>query len=322
MAALDATLPDLPREVLLRVLTHHADDVRTLCAAACLSRGWNDAAHDRTLWRAPDLGSGDLGTPAAWLDAHHLRSILATGGVEELDLTRCAASGITAHEVADALEGAPPLRRLRVRGLPPGDVPPGAPANAVARLVAALRPEDRNTFRALDAVSGWACGAVGETRQPCGRLCGALDVVCVDCRLIACEACASSYKEHHRIVLPKTCNHLCAGCWDDFFMGEVYTCEACAPDAARSLCLNCYRTCCGRSAWGCELSHSPLCFACADRLFQTCDVCRNEFCTDCLALKCQSCGRAFCHDCAQTTTDVSECCALAISAYKTARQPS
>lgn len=103
--------PELPPAALARVLRHHVGDVRTLCAAACVARGWRDAARAPPLWRAPDLRDERL---ARKLDARRLRFLVSSGGTQVLDLTK---TGSTTADVWVALSGAPPLDALHVRGL-------------------------------------------------------------------------------------------------------------------------------------------------------------------------------------------------------------
>jgi hypothetical protein len=108
--------PALSADTLIAVLRALNGDVASLCAAACVSRAWRDAALHPSLWRdfSACFGDGDV---AARLTDARLAALVtrARGGLERLHLSSCTA--LTAFGVVAALRGCPPLTTLRVRAL-------------------------------------------------------------------------------------------------------------------------------------------------------------------------------------------------------------
>jgi hypothetical protein len=101
-APLEAYAPELPRDVLLRVLTPLAGDVATLAAAACVASAWRDAARDRRLWRTLCFAQPRV---AARLNNARFATLVvrAGGALERVDLAGCC--GVSARGV-----GYTPLR--------------------------------------------------------------------------------------------------------------------------------------------------------------------------------------------------------------------
>lgn len=291
------------------ILLHHKNDVEMLCTAACVARAWRVAARQPSLWHEPMLN----GYQKYELDRERLSFILATGGVQVLDLSDTSGPFklITALDVADALAGAPQLLQLRIAGLRRGE----APVDPVTRLAACVR--DAQT--GLDVVG--SCAAV-ISGTPCGRLCSQKQLRCEPCGLYACEPCACSYgggrrlydvpdeergKKGQPLLLVQGCNHLCVGCWtsdEDF-----YDCDRddhggqCQDDADASdcsareesddgqprplnqFCWNCLQYC----DVNCE---SRYCFACSDRAGFGCEC--GRWCCFNHAGRCKVCDRVVC----------------------------
>ena len=212
--------------------------MRTLCAAACVSRAWCAGAASERLWRAPRLDEALAQT----LDEETLTLLLAARGrhIEELDLTGCARGALTAQHVTVALTAAPAprLRALRVAGLFAGRLPDadlvsdsdsdggGGRDPVVSRLAAAL-PEGA----VLDAVRGVRCGGCLPTDfmyvfRDCSCLCAPQQLRCEACGLYGCDDCVSRFTRG----LPPSdfdeCEHLCHACWRPLGT-RVHECARC-----------------------------------------------------------------------------------------------
>jgi hypothetical protein len=252
----------LPAPALARVLTYCGGDVRTLCAAACVSRAWREAAADPALWRVlSGLGRcaalRDHAGPHAALADARVASLVARAGpgaaIELLDAHKCAAVSLTGLQLA--LAGRQITRELRVGGMssraPP--VPRGGTQvdarthvrEALARLCQLLAPGARQRTvvlcqYAIDGVStcpGFLC-----TRPD--------DVQCEYCNEVWCHVCMEAYSEE------AMCRHECQNC------GELgYELERCPM-------------CCRRERFGtCPACHL-MCLLCQD---EGCASCFYEF---------------------------------------------
>lgn len=137
MSGLDLHVPVLPVECIFNILTRVIEGaptpgcdgcpVQTLCAAACVSRAWRDAAADPSLWRSLVFTSSPRAT-RPWLTDARLAQLVrrSEGGLLALDITGCAWPAVTVAGVAAALAGYEgKLSRMALDGvvLPPGDKP-------------------------------------------------------------------------------------------------------------------------------------------------------------------------------------------------------
>ena len=191
-AAPDA--PVLPTPALKCVLSHCDGDVRTLCAAACVSRAWRDAAAEQTLWcvlsglcRCAPLRS--LRPPHAALADAGVANLVSRAGpgaaIELLDAYQCAA--VTVDGLLQALAGRLITRELRVRGV-----------SSRARSVSGALLQSRDPLPRLRALL--APGARMDATELCqyetgtwrceGILCARPDdVSCDDCDAVWCHLC-------------------------------------------------------------------------------------------------------------------------------------
>jgi hypothetical protein len=202
--------PELPAEVALRVLWHHAGDVPTLCAAACVARSWRAAAGEPRLWR--DLRWGHA---VGRLTDERLAALVAraSGSLSSMQPFHDDTE-VTDFGVADALEGlAAPLARLHVHGVHTGyayedgeeDEHPG-----YTTLRALVRSDS-----SLDISRGAICSGPpdpdGGFTLLCSRACNDNDQVCEHegCGDVLCATC--EYEMFQR-KLP-TCEHVCACCY-------------------------------------------------------------------------------------------------------------
>ena len=201
-----------------------ANSVRALCAAACVSRAWRQVTRDPSLWRV--LDSHSLARRLAHrLTVPRLKFLLSTGGVEELRLGRERAWQLTGHDVADALEGAPPLWVLCVSGLKAGrrfDAT-GSRGDPVRRLRKLL------ALRQLDVRGTCVFG-------DCGRLCDKHERHCAPCNLFCCDSCVKKCRPVH--VMP-SCDHICRTCWTQPEVGEyLFPCTLCDSEGFCPECLD------------------------------------------------------------------------------------
>lgn len=240
----------LPGDVILRVLHHHAGDVRTLCAAACVGRAWREAATVPSLWtqlkalplrtaveltderlaaliarargclEALDVSNAlrltDEGLRAALLQPHALVAFTAGYGCDQL----------TAQGVARALAAQNGRMRLLVtRGLACApnfplldDERGGGWYEECTGIIAALQ--------ALVAPDGVGLDGMLFCEHPCARLCGAEDI----CSSVGCDAVVC---EEHREA---DYFMLCSGCFELFcddcltLRGQCADCDLSSSD--------------------------------------------------------------------------------------------
>ena len=238
----------LPVETVTRVLAHLYGDVRTLCAAACVSRAWRDAAAEQTLWACPRLrprlaerltderlaalvkrARGSLrclDVSGAWqiTDAGLLAALQQAHAVSEF----CADAfcrRLTARGVARALEAQRGrMALLCVDGLDCGQAPP---ADSGLRAAA----------HAFHTACATVVKSLGELLEPGGNLEG--DKVCYGegedgwCQVLCdrsrlCEDCALPFCEkRHGKVLRR-----CAEC-DKLLCGACRNGKWCMPCRCR-----------------------------------------------------------------------------------------
>ncbi len=285
-------------------------NVPALCAAACVSRGWRDAAADPALWQT--LGSLPRRVAARLTDAR-LRALVARAGgalrcIHLSDCTQLTDKGLkaalaperalaylciagcrklTAKGVAAALAGKQ-LVLLRAHGVATTRSGNEAAAErAFAHVQSLARSTDVSTV----------CSAETPNGLPCLRLCGSArrGGACSLCEDAVCEFCCIAGR------LPK-----CHACGARF-------CEPCAEDmAGLTDCDECGRRFCPRCALCDHVAGGfPICdkcgvvFACAGcmayvvrRPFRSCAACEAALCGACLrrdaAHGCGRCGATFC----------------------------
>lgn len=272
-----AYAPELPVEVLRCILAHHANDLATLCAAACVARAWRSATRAPSLWRLVSSQAEDSDRLVTRLNAARLRYLLSSGGTEVVRLSRCDL--LTAHDVADALVGQPPLRELHVAGMAHGVAPRGAHADALLRLRAAVQDE-----QGLDVLGGGICAAMERHGgASCRRLCMPDKRRCGPCALFACDACSNDL-----VVPPARCPHLCSVCWHQPIDGTLTACLDCRHvfGLALHMCGECTLVCNVCLDTACR-EHHAICAACE------LPHCRREAC----ATRCEACGEVCCASC-------------------------
>lgn len=281
----------LPPSLLLRILTPHAGDVATLCAAACVARAWRDAAFTPRLWAdmcmSPRVASRLTDARLAMLTARAGDSLLY------LDLSR-GRSSLTARGVLRALREHR-LASLRVRG-----VRSSGGELALDEVKDADSASPLALFRSLLLSGGSLDLDVAATctlrpispldAKPCGRLCASQDVSCPDCSTYVCVAC----KLKHKRWRPR-CTHLCYECLAYSEDDDHFWCEMCR----RAFCGDCQPLleCCA-----CEF---VCCHACAELYSVSCSRrgCRTSYCLSCaedgFLQSCGDCGNAYCQNCAR-----------------------
>jgi len=281
----------LPPSLLLRILTPHAGDVATLCAAACVARAWRDAAFTPRLWAdmcmSPRLASRLTDARLAILTARAGDSLL------HLDLSRVRSS-LTARGVLRALREHR-LASLRVRGVRSSGGEPALDEVKEADIASPLA-----LFRSLLLSGGSLDLDVAATctlrpispldAKPCGRLCASQDVSCPDCSTYVCVAC----KLKHKRWRPR-CTHLC------------YECLAYSEDDDHFWCEMCRRAFCGdcQPLFECCACEFVCCHACAELYSVSCSRrgCRTSYCLSCaedgFLQSCGDCGNAYCQNCAR-----------------------
>jgi hypothetical protein len=299
-----AFAPELPPDILGRILALRAGEVATLCAAACVSHAWHDAAMQPRLWR--DLCNFELvpvtryrGPRMVPLTDARLatlvqRALGADGcGLERLDVRNCEL--ITARGVVAALRGAHQegrLRELRVKGII-SDADAGAD---VIDLLRTFLREGHYRGGFVDVHEHLLCNAdVGAPGAPrlCSRLCDS--TLCEECGIIRCSWChAPSYMHDFAGTLP--CEHICSdcGCCAEYLL----PCERCEHSDD-----NDKRLLCGECVCFCDTCPTRFCIKwCLDSYGELCCCCSRTFCDGCAfdagQLEfCNDCSECFCNDC-------------------------
>jgi hypothetical protein len=291
----------LPVDVLRRVLLPHAGDASTLCAAACVAKSWHHAATQTpSLWRQLRLKGAAL---ERLTDERLVRLVARAGGeLEQLSGLFEPDTRVTVRGVAAALRGhAGKLTQLTVRGVK-RDAEVGASAADVEALLRSFLRDDGDA--SLDVTRcAFCCAYVDREDEddedeeykgdnPCGRLCSReRDLVCAECEVVYCEACADRANRNH----DPPCNHLCSKCMGPL-NGEAYTCYDCDREG-RQTCVDCK----------CSCDELPPCVNCRHTGKDTrvyCCQCDRAYCEECwlgrdLVLQCADCHELFCeHGCA------------------------
>jgi hypothetical protein len=186
--------PELPDDVIQRILAPLAGQVTALCVAACISTSWCRAVKQPCLWRA--LGSFQrhgrskraLELTDARLAALVRRACSSDGAqhLERLDVTSQHYGLITARGVVGALRKLKgKLTELRVEGILSDELD----MDIVPQLRAFLRPRDRGFFHSsgfLDIHEHNAPQARGRGKpQICSRL--SKTPLCRECDINRCS---------------------------------------------------------------------------------------------------------------------------------------
>ena len=249
--------PALPVVLVERVLSFCAGDVRTLCAAACVSCAWRDAATVPALWRSIELGAWRQRCRAR-LHRRQLRALLQRSrgaDLEKLDLCDC--DQLTVRDVLKALDGRRVTKALLVNGIHAQRVS----EETLVSLRAVLAPEAK-----LDAIG--TCDLQGEDGLVCTRLCSSTH--CDICHTFYCAACLKHDDE-------PICEHECSTCTH---VGEGL--GYCAnPDCEHVRGDNGFCPDCRGNCQSCDAT--------------VCDVCLDSYddksCTVCACNLCPACAR-------------------------------
>ena len=264
----------------LKLALAAANSVRTLCAAACVSRAWRQVTREPSLWRVLDVKMIDLKL-ASLLTVPRLKFLLSTGGVEELYLDRGRAPLLTAHDVADALKGAPPLRVLRVHGLKAGQRldKTGSRVDPIRRLRARQRRPDGADVRtaALSPLDVRGTCVLGD----CERLCGKKERRCAPCKVFCCDSCVEKCRPEDATL---TCGHICSECWE-LPETDLISCKGCESGG---ICSDCFPL---GSCGGCDTN--AYCSDCTE----LCPGCILDYCPECMPGKCDLCSAKHCRAC-------------------------
>jgi hypothetical protein len=276
--------PELPDDVIQRILAPLAGEVTALCVASCISTSWCRAAKKPCLWRA--LGSFQrhggskhaLELTDARLAALVRRACSSDGAqhLESLDVTSQHYGLITARGVVAALcklEGK--LTELRVEGI----ISDADDVNIVPQLLAFLR---RNDPYGLDIWKHLPCNAPrarGPGELPiCSRLCKT--PLCEECDIVRCCWCykqPSPRRPLYFIDGSPPCEHICSECGYRPDYPDISSCPPCEArgEEPRQICAEC--TCFCET---CDYHCCKTCaFACFDMVF--CDACGRSFCERC-----------------------------------------
>ena len=265
-----------------RVLSFCAGDVKTLCAAACVSRAWRDAAADPAPWRSLQLMSARC---RALLNPKLLRALLERSrgaDLETLDVSDCMQ--LTVRDILKALNGRRVTHSLLVSGVridnrlvrPAVGLDVTRWRETVARMHSVLAPGTR-----VDAIG--MCGSDDQHGYICTRLCR--DEHCHICGTLYCSSCMPRLEEEDEAA----CEHECSGC---IYIGEGL--EYCAaPDCQQAQRNNGFCSDCIVVCQGCDGTVCETCFESMDR---TCSACSCQICPACAKLSklasdfvCQTC---------------------------------
>jgi hypothetical protein len=260
--------PELPPDVLHAIFMPLAGDMRTLCAAACVSTSWHTAVLHLWLWRKLHADRDGKLVAHNTMTDERLAALVrracgvdSDGNVHKLLSLRVTFAPVTLRGVLAALraprndDGEPllrgSLRKLRVAGLP-------FPARGANKLIEGLndflRPsrfaDANNDLPDFDLRGGMtACTHELDNGEVCGRAASTLMHWCEECNHALCGRC--------RIEYLSACEHMCSNCGccsDDF-----YSCRNCEHgDHVQRYCYSCMCICGG----GCSLDDG-LCRNCA-----------------------------------------------------------
>jgi hypothetical protein len=251
----------LPLDAVRRILAPCAGDVYTLCAAACVSRVWREAAESRILWTALDFAFPLRRSLRYNVNDERLAELVKRAGtgvagephLERLDVTGCLL--VSARGVVAALAGANLQGKLTVLRVANTVCEAAECEAAEADDSSSVEVEDvidnLKTFvhapAALDVDKQLLCeqreaGRHGGSVE-CPRLC--VDFRCDDCEKPCCDFC---FEDMTRGSEEPLCKHMCDDCNS---MGAWSGCIGCDEYQESFLCDDCVVLC-----DGCE---SPLC---------------------------------------------------------------
>lgn len=282
-------------DALRLILAPYGDkgDLAQLCAAACVSRAWRNAAKEPKLWVSltnfRHLKSTRYKLRFGEVTDEVLAELVKRAGdgrelhLNELDVTSCklvSARGVVAALAGAGLEGK--LKALKV-----ADTLSSAKDSVViANLRRFLAKNCRNS--GLDVRNYLPCAArikdAGGRKKRCSRLCA--DVFCVECDIAICGWCSDigPFQPYHYNG-PVFCKHVCADCGDlSYDDVGLMACPGCDLEGGRCLlCYNCYAWCNGCETAQClrHCVHSMV--ICTDKAY--CARCSANqefvFCTMC-----------------------------------------
>jgi len=305
--------PELPSEVLRKILLPLAGDMRTMCAAACVSTSWHAAALHPRLWRklhadrdghliaktTTDSRLKLLVRRACGVDAegneHKLVSLCVSFAPVTLRGVLAALRGPRNADGTPLLHGA--LRTLRVSGLPfpEGDEKKGKLTRDLSSFVRPPRPDGHSNFDLLGGMTPCTATHDGEA---CGRAASLRTHWCVLCDSALCRQCC--------IYNPTACNceNMCEGC--GCCHEPLFLCSSCRSSGSshRHFCKDCMCVCCGdcdpdafdgghclecatfcdyRWCDGDRCKPRVYCNDCSNTYVAQCDgeLCSREYCTLC-----------------------------------------
>ena len=297
--------PELPAVIMSDILDLCAGEVATLCAVACVSRAWHDAAMQPRRWQklrnfqnlARPLTDARLATREKRVSGSDGKSGYVLDVLDVCSCARVSARGVVAALRGARLEGRE--RTLRVEG-----VRSDADDAAVVPLLRTFlcSPKEDSLAGFLDVRTHLLCNAVvgneGAWRQ-CSRLCKS--VLCEQCDVVRCRRChVPSWSHNFRGTLP--CEHICADC--GYCKEHLLSCDGCQEggedsDAEHLICADC--------ACYCENCSKHYCLkTCINTKVVLCASCGNCFCDECafkddaeaLVGMCRGrCADCYCHEC-------------------------
>jgi F-box-like len=261
--------PELPQELLMRIIAPHAGDVLTLTTLSLLCKSWAETiATSPTLWRTLSFNRkaklsladrafrGSLGCEDRYggavlqvtdsqLALLVRRSRSADGQLsflESLDVT--GQKQLTGQGVVTALAGLEgTLLSLHVCGLrcsPEGE-------DELESLSAFLKPGGAIDITELRQCSARQFVESGEPYVRCFRLCEKSDELCEECDVSMCSYCTHGYSFGGD---PPLCEHICAGCGSCCDEYDLTPCPGC--EFGEKFCDNCVWACYTCDLRGCE----------------------------------------------------------------------
>jgi hypothetical protein len=232
--------PQLPLDAVRRILAPHAGDVYTLCAAACVSRVWRDAAKASALWRnlniafqPPCLHPLQYNVTDERLAELVTRAGTGVGGephLERLDVTGClyvSTRGVVAALAGANLQGKLTVLRVANTVCEQDDAAGSSSVeDVIADLQTFLQRRDGvvHAPATLDVDKPLLCEERG-CDVDCPRICAGFR--CDACKIPCCDFCFEDMAPDQGQLL---CKHyrVCNGC-DSMRAGER-GCMGCDED--------------------------------------------------------------------------------------------
>ena len=285
----DIAACEMTSDILFNVINCLAGDVAALSAAACVNRSWKANAMRPCLWT--ELRFSTQRDLALRLSDANLKMLVqrAGPGLRSLDLADSGKMKITVLGVMSALQNAPLLYKLGVRGVLYGERNEQPFITRFDELSALIRPGDGQLdVQELDGNELALCVCEMDDGTPnggvCLRLCSAQDLLCAECGIFYCPDCTRTSRQDHS----PPCPHLCDSCL-----------RRCAPDA---------------------LSHCTLCDAsgemsngCCPECLELCGACNERYCSGCADNYMFSCNGAGPHS---SSTNLCEPCVFPTASHR------